>query len=113
MTASNRERGRGMEIRIDALKGLGTEWQKNGMHRIYFNNLSKWYGLTCDYSGSGRINHAEINGETISNSKGLHIASKLSFGKIWFDVTTGKFSGQIDQEYFDVIVAAIRLAASN
>lgn len=93
------------------LQQLGNRWQKNGMDRVYFNNLAEWYGLRLSYYNTGNICSAELNGERISNNSARHYLSKLN-GKIWFDLTTGRFeSKNIDPEFAEVIIGRIRAAA--
>lgn len=93
---------------IDALKEIGSEWQKNEMHRIYFNDLDVWYGLDCSYYNSGNICGATLDGEKISNTSARKIQGRLS-GKLFFDLADNKFHGKgIEQNDFNVIVAAIK-----
>ena len=78
--------------RIDALVRVGgSRWQKNGMDRVYFNNLYTWYGLEMEYYNTGNICNAKLDGEKISNSQAKRLESEIGFGKLWFDVPTGKW----------------------
>lgn len=78
--------------RIDALVRVGgSRWQKNGMDRIYFNNLYGWYGLEMETYKTGNISSASLDGEKISNSQAKKLESEIGFGKLWFDVPTGKW----------------------
>lgn len=91
----------------------GSEWQKHGHHRIYFNGLTKWYGLETEHYGTGNVSSATLDGERISNSGARTILGDLSYAKIWYDVNTGKFHGKgydIDR-YFDTIVDRIKATA--
>ncbi len=45
----------------------GKEWQKNGMHRVYFNDLPELYGLMI-----------------------TRLLNKLC-GSFWYDVSAGEF----------------------
>lgn len=79
---------------VNTLKQIGgSEWMKNGMHRVYFNDLPALYGLSCEHYGTGNISSAKLNGEGISNSHARKLISALS-GKFWYDVTSGTFQGQ-------------------
>jgi|GEM_PF-2872116 len=93
------------------LTKIGNRWQKNGMDRIYFNDLATWFGLELSYYKTGNICSATLDGERISNNSARHYLSKLN-GKIWFDLTTGRFeSKNIDPEFAEVIIGRIREAA--
>lgn len=97
---------------VDTLKKIGQEWQKNEMHRIYFNDLATWYGLECEYYNSGNICYAALNGQKISNSAARRIGSRLA-GKVWFDLADEKYHGKgIQQADFEVIVSAIKAKAA-
>lgn len=105
-----------MADKIEFLKELGSEWEKNGMHRIYFNDLPGWYGLQYERYNSGNVSSATLDGEHISNSKATGILSDLLALKIWYDVTTERFYWKAglrtDPQYFARIVAAIRARAA-
>ena len=92
---------------IDKLKQIGgSEWIKNDIHRIYFNNIFELLGAEITYHKSGTFDNVKINGQRISNSKAY---SMLKFGKVWYDVKTGKFeSKNIDKIYFDQVVESIK-----
>lgn len=102
-----------MKQELESLKRVGgTEWQKNGMHRIYFNNLAEWYGLKVNRYNSGNVSSATLDGEEISNGRAKKIAGRLDYAKFWYDVITDRFAGRdIDQADMDVIVDAIKAAA--
>jgi len=81
-----------VNIDIEALKQLGgTEWVKDELHRVYFNNLEKLYGLDYRRYKTGNIAEASLNSEPISNSEAGLILSCLCDMKIWFDMKDRKF----------------------
>jgi hypothetical protein len=93
-------------IDTEKLKLFGSEWIKNDMHRIYFNNIFELLGAEITYHKSGTFDNVKINGQRISNNKAY---SMLKFGKVWYDVKTGKFeSKNIDKIYFDQVVESIK-----
>ena len=69
----------------------GSEWQAHGKHRIYFNDLATFLGLSVNRFNTGNISSAYIDGEKISNTKAREMLSFLSDSKIWFDVDDGEF----------------------
>ena len=92
----------------DKFKKIGKEWQKNGMHRIYFNNLAELRGLECTHYKTGNISSAYLGGEKISNGRAREIMTTLDSGKVWYDCNTGKFECKgISDEALEIIVAEI------
>jgi len=86
----------------------GSEWQKNGKHRVYFNDLTEFYGLKLEFYNSGNISSATLDGEHISNTSAKTIYSRLLAGSVYYDVADGKYHGQyIEQSFFNVVVKAI------
>lgn len=73
------------------LRDIGSLWEKNGMSRVYFNNLEERVGLTVDYYRSGNVRQAWLDGESLSNSNAKRYLSELGSGKFWYDNSTGKF----------------------
>jgi len=81
-----------VNIDIEALKQLGgTEWVKDELHRVYFNNLEELYGLDCRCYKTGNIAEAFLHSEPISNSEARRIRGCLCDMKIWFDMKDRKF----------------------
>ena len=79
------------EQMIEAMVNVGgSRWQKNGLDRVYFNNLPAWYGLDSTTYNSGNIASATVDGELVSNSQGRKLYAGLD-GKVWFDVVTGQY----------------------
>lgn len=91
---------------------LGNRWTKAGHDRIYFNDLATWYGLRLDHYKTGNISYAELDGERISNNSARQIASALGYGKVWYDLTTGRFEVKnLSERHAEVIISRIRAAA--
>ncbi len=67
------------------LREGGNRWQKNGMDRIYFNNLAGRAGMKTVKYKSGNIYSAEIKGRGVSNSKASEILGNLSNTKVFYD----------------------------
>ena len=83
------------QITVEKLVEVGgSEWQKGNNHRVYFNDLHKWYGLETSHYKTGNISSATLDGEPISNSKAAQIMKRFGYTKIDFDVATGKFISQ-------------------
>lgn len=97
------------QAQIEKLMELGNRWQKNGMDRIYINDLPTLYGLRVERYNTGNICAAWLNGESISNNSARQLVYSFSNAKIWYDMADGKFRGQgLDGDDFREIVAAIR-----
>ena len=93
----------------ELIKSGGSEWKKDDMHRIYFNNLDEMYGLELTRFKSGQISTAYLDGEKISNNKARELYSKLTDSKLWYDVKTGEFQNKgLSQELFDKFVKKIK-----
>ena len=89
----------------------GKEWTKDTLHRVYFNDLDKWYGLTYTSYNSGNISHAWVNGETVSNSEAMRILRRFNYSKVWYDSSDDKFHGKnIDDADWAIILTAIKAA---
>lgn len=109
---STRKSGRSpKENMVDKLKKIGgKEWISGTNHRIYFNNLSKYYnGLSVSRYGTGNISSATLNGEKLSNSRARALMTELDMGKLWYDVKTGQFESQrMSSEVKNKVVAGIK-----
>ena len=89
----------------------GKEWTKDTLHRVYFNDLDKWYGLTYTRYNTGSISNAWINGESTSNSEAKRILHRLEYAKIWYDSSDDKFHGKnIEDPDWTIILTAIKAA---
>lgn len=65
---------------IDTLLTAGANrWQKGGHDRLYLRNAGAALGFVVNgyYKSSGRINGAELDGESISNSYATEILNDL------------------------------------
>lgn len=90
---------------------VGSEWRKANMHRIYVNNLARWYGLELDHYKTGNIAAASLDGQHISNGQSRKIEGRLCMAKVWYDVTTARFMGQsISTDDLECIVENIKTA---
>lgn len=105
-------------ITVERLIAIGgNEWQRNGEHRIYFNDLGRWYGVETVRYGTGNINGAWLNGVELSNNKARQLLVHLNSAQLWFDVAEGKFMsrGLVDtRDFTDIratVIANIRQAA--
>ncbi len=65
----------------------GSDWQRNGTHRVYLNQTNSMLGLDVDTYKSGNISSATLHGETISNAEAGRLGSALD--KVYLDATTG------------------------
>lgn len=81
------------EERIDRLTKIGGKrWQKNEKDRIYFNQLDRYLPeFTFGLYGTGNVSSAQLDGDTVSNSKATGLINALAHGKFWWDVTEQKF----------------------
>lgn len=92
----------------------GSEWKKNEMHRVYFNDFSERLGLHVDRYNTGNISGATLNGQHISNSEAKRIIGRLNELKVWYDVTTGKLmlknsaAWGVTEEESKIIIKSIR-----
>jgi hypothetical protein len=93
------------DLQKDMILAGGKEWTSGAKHRIYFNDLHTWYGLTGETYNTGNISYAELDGEKISNSRARKIISELSLCKVWYDFDDSKYhaSGFRDIAFMDVI----------
>ena len=79
-------------MNVETLKKIGgSEWIKEDKHRVYFNDLAEFFGLSCSRYNTGNISGATLNGEKISNSRASEISAALGMSKVWVDVKDGQF----------------------
>ena len=91
------------------LMTIGNLWEKNGMKRIYFNNLLDLIGLEITRYGTGKISSARLNGQEISNSQAAKILDRMALGKLWYDCNSGEFRSQnIPEDMVSTMVAEIK-----
>lgn len=101
-----------MELIEALVKVGGSRWQKNGMDRIYFNDVDELYGLDIEYYKTGNICSARLNGESISNAEAHRVRNRL--GKVWYDVKEGcYYSKGMEQSDLQIIVNAIKAKAAD
>lgn len=92
-------------VDLEKILSVGTEWQKNDLHRQYFNDpdaLAEVCGLSVSRYKTGNISYASLHGEKISNSKASDMMSALSGGKCYFDYNTGRFFNSISRREIDL-----------
>jgi hypothetical protein len=93
-------------IDTEKLKQIGSEWIKNDIHRIYFNNIFELLEAEITYHKTGTFDNVKINGQRISNNEANGIKQ---FAKVWYDVKTGEFCYKnLDKIYFEQIVDEIK-----
>lgn len=104
-----------MAYTVEQLVSIGgSEWRKDDLHRVYFNNLPFWYGVRTERYQSGHISAATLDGHEISNSRAHSLIVYLNEGRLWYDMHDGKFHGQGLKDtrdfhaIFPSIVAAIK-----
>jgi hypothetical protein len=86
----------------------GSRWQKHGLDRIYFDDLSRWYGVETERYKSGNIASARFRGERISNAEARRIIGRFLDARLWWDVQSGRWEGRgLTDTDRDEIVAAI------
>lgn len=103
-------------MKIEILKQIGgSEWKKDGKHRVYFNDLGKWYGIETERYNTGNICGATFRGKRMSNSQAKKELSKLMDCKVWYDATDGKFYRKGPEyiiENLRYIISQIKAAAA-
>lgn len=100
-------------MNTEKLMELGNEWKSGDKHRIYFEDLPKFFGLNAKYYNSGKIMSATFRGEEISNTQAREIEGRFTQSKVWYDVTTGQFEQKnVQPKAFAAIVASITAQAN-
>jgi len=93
----------------EKLLQIGNEWKKGTMHRIYFSNLPKLYGLNIQRHKTGNIKSATLNEEKISNNKATKLEIALNSGKMWYNVNTGKINSKdLSEKQQEIIISNIK-----
>ena len=106
------------ENQINKMLEIGSEWQKNNMHRIYFNDIAALYGLHTSHYNTGNISGATLDGEKISNTSARKLAVQMVSMKIWYDFADDKFHGKwYDSDYdakdiFAIVTSEIKKIVS-
>lgn len=91
----------------------GSLWEKNGMRRVYFNDLPSLYGLKATYYNTGNISSATLDGDAISNAAAREIQSYLKNGKLFYDLVSGEFgSRDLSQSYITALTDEITRRAT-
>lgn len=79
----------------------GKRWSKYGKDRIYFDATT--LGLDVSYYKTGSIDHAEWQGESISNAD----ARRLLSSKVYVDCADGSL--HVDTDFYDTYNESMRL----
>ena len=86
-----------------------SRWQKGGRDRIYLNGLGyKLLGLHIERYNTGNIRYAELNGESISNSRARALCDWMS--SLYLNVATETwtwYGNCPNSEYIETIQHAI------
>lgn len=78
---------------LEQLQAAGGQlWEKNGMRRVYFNDLHELIGLEIDTYNSGNISGAKWKGEKISNADAGRTLRGI--GRVWYDLNTDQLCGR-------------------
>lgn len=71
-------------------KAGGNRWQKNGMDRVYFNNITEKAGMKINRYNTGNISSAAIKRRGISNAQAREITRAINESKVFYDRKTKK-----------------------
>jgi len=99
-----------------AIKAGGREWQTpdGKLHRVYFNNMARRYGLRVDRYNTGNVSHAELGGEVISNSAAKRLLATFEFGKLWWDIRLEEWGYKgLEEAMADSLIAQIEAEGQN
>lgn len=89
---SNKTRVISLEEKLERLECSAT-WEKNGMRRIYFNDLCKLAGVEFE-NINGRFGKIWQDSVEIDRDCGMKLVSKLNFAKFWYDMNEKKFASK-------------------
>ena len=99
---------------LEQLVNIGGKlWEKNGVRRVYFNDLCGLFGLEIDLFGTGNVRNAWLHGEEISNSYAKKIIGDLDSMKLWVDLadssirTRIEYRPTIDYSYERILAKAL------
>ncbi|MEZ4714280.1 MAG: hypothetical protein R3A44_44275 [Caldilineaceae bacterium] len=96
-------------MNIENLKQIGSEWQKAGRHRIYFNGLAARWGIKTWRYNTGNICGAEFRGESISNNQAKKIIEHFMGAKLYYDMADGQFYGSgLSGDEFSYLTESIK-----
>lgn len=89
----------------------GNLWEKHGYRRIYLNDLEELYGLELGFYNTGNISWAKLDGEKISNSSARKHRAEFAYGKLYYDLNTGRFEAKgISSQAFERITSRLEVA---
>jgi hypothetical protein len=70
------------EINIARLAEIGSEWIRGEHHRIYFNDVKRFFDDICEKPYQRRVNGVQCNKTELESKKST---------SVWYDVKTGEF----------------------
>ncbi|HGG5993922.1 TPA: hypothetical protein ACJG4C_002896 [Salmonella enterica subsp. diarizonae serovar 61:r:z53] len=81
------------------LKIGGKLWEKNGMHRVYFNGdiVSAVVGFEYDTYKTGNIKWACLGDASLANGRANAVRTMIYTGKFWFDTADNKIHARGDE----------------
>jgi len=83
------KRNKTAELTIETLTAIGgRRWTKNGLDRVYINNIAEYLGLDISYYNTGNISGAALDGYGIANGRAGGILNCID--KVYFDAADGK-----------------------
>ena len=95
----------------------GRLWERDGMTRVYFNDLAARIGFDYTVGGKrGFISSASLRGERLSNNKANDLRLAIDGAKIYYDaaddqIHTARYDGGKYDAEFNGIVDSITAAA--
>lgn len=96
----------------DALIQIGgSYWAKQGLKRIYFTRLERWYGLEIlETSLRGEVVLATLDGKQIDPVQARKLRSHLQTTTFWYDIQEAEFMlwGALSDTDFQRIVDRIK-----
>ncbi|EAT2390845.1 hypothetical protein EJQ58_10555 [Salmonella enterica] len=92
--------GRTRLVMLEAcLKVGGKLWEKNGMHRVYFNGdiVAAAVGFEYDTYKTGNIKWACLGDASLANGRANAVRTMIYSGKFWFDTADNKIHARGDE----------------
>ncbi|ELP4662103.1 hypothetical protein QUK01_002790 [Salmonella enterica] len=92
--------GRTRLVTLEAcLKIGGKLWEKNGMHRVYFNGdiVAAAVGFEYDTYKTGNIKWACLGDDPLANGRANAVRTMIYTGKFWFDTADNKIHARGDE----------------
>lgn len=93
----------------EKIAAFGSQWNKAGAKRCYFNNLQELYGLKCVESDAGRVISATVDGEEVNVIHALLLKNIFAISELWFNFETSSFHYKVlKPELANKIISRIR-----